>query len=218
MIGNKIRISYLGKLVLKGHKRNRARARAFVAKERKKERKNPSSSSSSMGKTLAATGRVLLSSLFLFAGLNKYHALVASSTLSDFHLLEHSLAPRFAETRAALSASLASMFPSRFSLDEQKIMEQLLLIDDASVAMFGTVVELLGAVLLMFNFTLGSKLLMLFIACVTPVMHPFWRREELSAAREIEAIMFWKNVAIFGALMMHVGMSKEEAKNKEKEE
>jgi hypothetical protein len=171
-----------------------------------------------MGKTLAATGRVLLSSLFLFAGLNKYHALVASSTLSDFHLLEHSLAPRFAETRAALSASLASMFPSRFSLDEQKIMDQLLLIDDASVAMIGTVVELLGAVLLMFNFTLGSKLLMLFIACVTPVMHPFWRREELSAAREIEAIMFWKNVAIFGALMMHVGMSKEEAKNKEKEE
>jgi len=208
----KIKISYREIGVERTQKKARAAALFCL---RKKERNDPSFV---MGKTLAATGRVLLSSLFLFAGLNKYHALVASSTLSDFHLLEHSLAPRFAETRAALSASLASMFPSRFSLDEQKIMDQLLLIDDASVAMFGTVVELLGAVLLMFNFTLGSKLLMLFIACVTPVMHPFWRREELSAAREIEAIMFWKNVAIFGALMMHVGMSKEEAKNKEKEE
>ena len=54
---------------------------------------------------------------------------------------------------------------------------------------------------------------------MTPIMHPFWRREEFSASREIETIMFWKNVALFGALVMHVGMSKEEAKEeKEKEE
>ena len=64
------------------------------------------------------------------------------------------------------------MFPSQF--DEEKIMEGLLAIDDATVAMIGTVIELLGAVLLMFNFTLGSKLLMLFTTCVTPIMHPFW--------------------------------------------
>ena len=55
-------------------------------------------------------------------------------------------------------------------------MEGLLAIDDATVAMIGTVIELLGAVLLMLNFTLGSKLLMLFTTCVTPIMHPFWRR------------------------------------------
>ena len=60
---------------------------------------------------------------------------------------------------------------------------------------------------------------MVFVSCVTPIMHPFWRREEFSASREIETIMFWKNVALFGALAMHVGMSKEEAKEeKEKEE
>mgnify|MGYP006919635796 CR=1 FL=1 len=52
---------------------------------------------------------------------------------------------------------------------------------------------------------------------MTPVMHPFWRREELSAAREIETIMFFKNVAIFGALLMHVGLEKEK-KIKEKDE
>ena len=167
------------------------------------------------GKFLAHFGRVLLASLFLFSGINKYHALVSSNSISDFHLLERSIAPRFAETRTAMSASLATYLFS----SEKEIMEQLLLVDDATVAMCGTLVELLGAVLLLCNFTLGSKLLAVFVSCVTPIMHPFWRREELSASREIETIMFWKNVALFGALMMHVGMSKEEAKEeKEKEE
>ena len=168
------------------------------------------------GKFLAHFGRVLLASLFLFSGINKYHALVSANSISDFHVLEHSIAPRFAETRTALSASLATHLRS---FSEKEITEQLLVIDDATIAMFGTIIELLGSVLLMLNFTLGSKLLIMFVSCVTPIMHPFWRREEFSASREIETIMFWKNVALFGALVMHVGMSKEEAKEeKEKEE
>ena len=169
------------------------------------------------GRFLAHLGRALLASLFLFSGINKYHALVRANSISDFHLLEHSIAPRFAETRTALSASLATHL--RHVVSEKEIMEQLLLVDDATIAMCGTIIELLGSALLMLNFTLGSKLLMVFVSCVTPIMHPFWRREELSASREIETIMFWKNVALFGALVMHVGMSKEEAKEeKEKEE
>jgi len=168
------------------------------------------------GKPLAHLGRVLLASLFLFSGMHKYHALVSSNSISDFHVLEHSIAPRFAETRTAMSASLATHFSS---LSEKEITEQLLLVDDATIATCGTIVEILGSVLLTLNFTLGSKLLMVFVSCVTPIMHPFWRREEFSASREIETIMFWKNVALFGALAMHVGMSKEEAKEeKEKEE
>ena len=169
------------------------------------------------GKFLAHFGRALLASLFLFSGINKYHALVRANSISDFHLLEHSIAPRFAETRTVLSASLATHL--RHVVSEKEIMEQLLLVDDATIAMCGTIIELLGSALLMLNFTLGSKLLMVFVSCVTPIMHPFWRREELSASREIETIMFWKNVALFGALVMHVGMTKEEAKEeKEKEE
>ena len=58
-----------------------------------------------------------------------------------------------------MSASVSSMFPSQF--DEEKIMEGLLAIDDAMVAMIGTVIELLGAV---FNFCLGSKLLLFYDA------------------------------------------------------
>ena len=172
------------------------------------------------GKFLAHFGRALLASLFLFSGMHKYHALVRANSTSDFHLLEHSIAPRFAETRAALSASLAkTYYLKRVYSSEKEIMEHLLVIDDATIAMCGTIVEILGSVLLMLNFTLGSKLLMAFVSCVTPIMHPFWRREEFSASREIETIMFWKNVALFGALAMHVGMSKEEAKEeKEKEE
>ena len=169
------------------------------------------------GKFLAHFGRVLLASLFLFSGIHKYHALSESAnSMSDFHsLLEHSIAPRFAETRAAMSSALANY---GFS-SEKEIMEQLLVLDDRTIATFGTIVEVLGSVLLMLNFTLGSKLLIMFVSCVTPIMHPFWRREEFSASREIETIMFWKNVALFGALAMHVGMSKEEAKEeKEKEE
>ena len=168
------------------------------------------------GKFLAHFGRALLASLFLFSGMHKYHALVhRANSISDVHLLERSIAPRFAETRAALSASLAA----HLRLSEKEIMEQLLLVDDATIATCGTLVEVLGGALLMLNFTLGSKLLMVFVSCVTPIMHPFWRREEFSASREIETIMFWKNVALFGALAMHVGMTKEEAKEeKEKEE
>ena len=168
------------------------------------------------GKFLAHFGRVLLASLFLFSGMHKYHALVHANSISDVHALERSIAPRFAETRAALGAALAARLKS---FSEKEIAEQLLVIDDATIAMFGTLVEVLGSALLMLNFTLGSKLLMVFVSCVTPIMHPFWRREEFSASREIETIMFWKNVALFGALVMHVGMSKEEAKEeKEKEE
>ena len=170
------------------------------------------------GKFLAHFGRALLASLFLFSGMHKYHALVRASSISDVHLLERSIAPRFAKTRAALSASLAAR-SRHVGLSEKEIMEQLLLVDDATIATCGTLVELLGGALLMLNFTLGSKLLMVFVSCVTPIMHPFWRREEFSASREIETIMFWKNVALFGALAMHVGMTKEEAKEeKEKEE
>jgi len=151
--------------------------------------------------------------------MHKYHALTRANSMSDFHLLEHSIAPRFAETRAALSASLAKTQYLKRVYSEKEIMEHLLALDDATIAMVGTIVEVLGSVLLMLNFTLGSKLLMVFVSCVTPIMHPFWRREEFSASREIETIMFWKNVALFGALAMHVGMSKEEAKEeKEKEE
>ena len=171
------------------------------------------------GKFLAHFGRALLASLFLFSGMHKYHALVRANSMSDFHLLEHSIAPRFAETRAALSASLAKTQYLKRVSSEKEIMEHLLALDDATIAMVGTIVEILGSVLLMLNFTLGSKLLMAFVSCVTPIMHPFWRREEFSASREIETIMFWKNAALFGALAMHVGMSKEEAKEeKEKEE
>ena len=171
------------------------------------------------GKFLAHFGRAVLASLFLFSGMHKYHALVRANSMSDFHLLEHSIAPRFAETRAALSASLAKTQYLKSVYSEKEIMEHLLALDDATIAMVGTIVEILGSVLLMLNFTLGSKLLMVFVSCVTPIMHPFWRREEFSASREIETIMFWKNVALFGALAMHVGMSKEEAKEeKEKEE
>ena len=171
------------------------------------------------GKFLAHFGRALLASLFLFSGMHKYHALTRANSMSDFHLLEHSIAPRFAETRAALSASLAKTQYLKRVSSEKEIMEHLLALDDATIAMCGTIVEVLGSVLLMLNFTLGSKLLMAFVSCVTPIMHPFWRREEFSASREIETIMFWKNAALFGALAMHVGMSKEEAKEeKEKEE
>ena len=189
---------------------------SFRGEHRHSNNDNDSKMGGGGGKFLAHFGRVLLASLFLFSGINKYHALVSANSISDFHVLEHSIAPRFAETRVALSASLAAHLKS---FSEKEITEQLLVIDDATIAMFGTIIELLGSVLLMLNFTLGSKLLMVFVSCVTPIMHPFWRREELSASREIETIMFWKNVALFGALAMHVGMSKEEAKEeKEKEE
>ena len=101
-----------------------------------------------MGKSLATTGRVLLA--LPLRGRAQIPRVDQSSSTSDVQLLEQLLAPRSAEARAAMSASVSSMFPSQF--DEEKIMEGLLAIDDATVAMIGTVIELLGAVLLMFTY------------------------------------------------------------------
>ena len=116
-----------------------------------------------MGKYVALTGRVLLASLFFFAALNKYHALVHASSYKDFVLLENAIAPRFAETKAALQRKYSEIYPRTNEREESVFVGFLEEVDDAKVLMIATLCELFGSVLLMFNFTLGSKLLMVFV-------------------------------------------------------
>ena len=69
--------------------------------------------------------------------------------------------------------------------------------------------EILGAlfVLLGFKVRLGSSLLAFFILFVTLIMHPFWL--SYGEASVIESIMFMKNLAIFGGLLILASCAEE---------
>lgn len=63
------------------------------------------------------------------------------------------------------------------------------------------IVELIGALSLVFGYKAraGAVLLMLFLIPTTYLFHDFWNME--GADREINMLMFLKNIAIFGGLL-----------------
>jgi uncharacterized membrane protein YphA (DoxX/SURF4 family) len=66
---------------------------------------------------------------------------------------------------------------------------------------------ILGGLLVFFNIqvTVGAILLLIFMLPTTYFMHQFWTVKD-PAAQMTERIMFMKNVAIIGAMLMMVGM------------
>jgi uncharacterized membrane protein YphA (DoxX/SURF4 family) len=64
--------------------------------------------------------------------------------------------------------------------------------------------ELAGGVLFVLGSRLGAWLLILFLASVTPVMHNFWDLKEGSEEQITDMIQFFKNLALFGALLIFV--------------
>ncbi len=68
------------------------------------------------------------------------------------------------------------------------------------------VLELVGglSVLLGFHARLGAALLILFLIPATLIFHNFWALE--GQAQQLQMIMFLKNVAILGGLLLIVGM------------
>mmetsp|Transcript_9966 Transcript_9966/g.25685 ORF Transcript_9966/g.25685 Transcript_9966/m.25685 type:complete len:155 (-) Transcript_9966:2183-2647(-) len=67
--------------------------------------------------------------------------------------------------------------------------------------------EILGGALFIFGSRLGATLLMLFLFAVTPVMHAFWDPSLEAELQQSQMIQFFKNVALFGALMVYCDMN-----------
>jgi len=73
----------------------------------------------------------------------------------------------------------------------------------ASIAVpLSGVLALLGglSVLLGYHAKIGAWLLILFLACVTPVMHAFWKVTD-PMAYQMQFVMFMKNVSMLGAAL-----------------
>ena len=79
-----------------------------------------------------------------------------------------------------------------------------------------TILELGGGILLFFGIQvrLASALLLVFLGCVTPLLHSFWRFE--GPERELHTIMFLKNLALFGTTLMLLGYGKGGSKKQAK--
>ncbi|CAL5224319.1 g6987 [Coccomyxa viridis] len=64
--------------------------------------------------------------------------------------------------------------------------------------------ELAGAVLFLANYSAGAYMLLLFTVSVTPVIHNWWDIKDQNA-QLVELIMFFKNIALIGALLFYLG-------------
>ena len=147
----------------------------------------------------AALGRGLFSFLFIASALEKWRALRVDG--ADAPIMT-SVAPALRAVKATIDrnagVNLCATLPSDYVL--------------VNVA---TAIELLGGALFACGFALGAKMLILFTLVVTPTMNPFWTRVDESAALGdeaalgIEMIMFFKNVALIGALVFWLGMRSE---------
>lgn len=68
--------------------------------------------------------------------------------------------------------------------------------------------ELAGGVLFIFNIPVGACLLLTFTLAVSPVFHNFWDLPDDKPEKMVEMIMFFKNIALIGALLFYLGSKK----------
>jgi uncharacterized membrane protein YphA (DoxX/SURF4 family) len=137
-----------------------------------------------MGAT-ASFGRVVVAFRFISSSVNKLTSSGEGGDMLD------TVSPRLAVARNALARKIG-MDPLSFT-------------SDGSLVFVATWMELIGAVLFAADFALGAKLLMLFLLVVTPIMHPFWGAYgDAHTEKAVDTIMFFKNAALFGALMVYL--------------
>lgn len=154
----------------------------------------------------AALGRTMFSFVFLAGALEKWRALRIDG--ADAAIVE-AVAPALRAMKSSVSENvgvdLCSMLPS-----------------DYACVRIATAMELFGAALFTCGYALGAKMLLLFTLGVTPIVHPFWRRAaEGSAISDeasvgVEMIMFFKNLALAGALVFWLGMRSELAEERQR--
>ncbi len=126
--------------------------------------------------------RVFLSSVFLLSGLSR---------LMKWHEAEESVVSAFCDWQAM----------SGFSQTMQEIFA--FLISWAPLLLlFGTLFEILGALMLFFGWKerMSSLFLLIFLILTTFLFHPFWMFE--GVAYEMQSALFLKNLAISGGLIL----------------
>eukprot|EP00890_Picochlorum_soloecismus_P000291 jgi/Picsp_1/1262/NSC_04743-R1_protein len=67
--------------------------------------------------------------------------------------------------------------------------------------------EVIGSILLILDRPLGARMLLLFLASVTPVMHPFWKDmggHSNGVRGHDDLVQFYKNVSLAGALLLYL--------------
>lgn len=134
-------------------------------------------------RTLAIlTARLLLSLIFLISGVSK---------LFHWQETEHDLMSAICDWQA--HAGLAE--PIQQCLSAMAVWGPLSLV-------IGLLFELIGALMLLFGVRekLGATLLLLFLIPTTLLFHSFWFME--GPSRDIQTAMFFKNLAIFGGLLL----------------
>ncbi len=91
-----------------------------------------------------------------------------------------------------------------------------LIANSANLLTFGIILQLLGAflVLLGIQVRLGAVLLILFLIPSTLIFHSFWLLE--GSARELQMIMFFKNLSILGGCLILLGCHSKAHLNKNK--
>ncbi|MBM3191617.1 MAG: DoxX family protein [Chlamydiae bacterium] len=130
---------------------------------------------------VSVLGRVLLSSIFLLAGLNKILNWEASVQV---------LTQALAQVRDHLSVPLLEYIVQTM---QQHVVLSLVM---------GTVCELLGGALVFLGLFVrfGAFLLVLFLVPTTVIFHPFWGL--VSPERDMQVVMFVKNAAILGGVLI----------------
>jgi len=138
-------------------------------------------------------GRFFLSIIFLISGLRK---------IFNWQDVENSLVNQIVEWASYVRSSSLKDF-----LSETLSWAPIFLL----VAMF---LEILGAILLLLGIKprLGALFLIIFLFPTTIIMHPFWFLDGMQ--KEIEFIMFIKNVSILGGLLIVLAQGGVLAENK----
>jgi len=133
-------------------------------------------------KFIAFIGRILLSLVFILSALNK---------ILDWQRTQTGLLNLFCDWQAYLRTSFT--LSKLFSTSIAWVPEILLIV---------TIIELVGALLIFFGAKekFGAFLLILFFLPATILLHPFWFLTGVK--RYLQMIMFLKNLAILGGLLL----------------
>ncbi|KAK9803121.1 hypothetical protein WJX73_007019 [Symbiochloris irregularis] len=143
---------------------------------------------------LAFTGRLLFALLFLGSGIQKLQTLDFKSGGPVLDVLSPKLDELFANVHSSTG----------YAVPVHKDHHLYFLI-------VGVVLEIVGALLFVANWNIGAWALILYTSAITPAVHDFWNSKD-DAVKGLEIIMFFKNVALIGALLFYLGSYKRPAR------
>ncbi|HSX12070.1 MAG TPA: DoxX family protein [Rhabdochlamydiaceae bacterium] len=141
-------------------------------------------------------GRLCFALVFLYGGVNK---------ILNWNEAEQSL----------IHGMLDVMQNVQGILWTQQLLD-FLLPHSSELLLAGTVAELLGGALIFLGLSmrLGALILALFLIPTTLIFHHFWW--VIGADKELQLLMFLKNLALFGACLVFLSQKGKPAKSKSK--